>query len=300
VGTSRVQQRDARVTSPVEVLWVARYDYEPGWQVRSHAHNHHQMILTLDGAGAFRAGGQTIRTQAGDLLFLPPRCQHGLCTSRQPLRTLDIKFRILDAALARACRALPRHVRAPKNLEDLLEAVRTEGLAQRPQYRAFCDHYLGLAVLELLRQHAGTSVAPLPPTPHASPAPVGQPEVARVAAFIAAHCHEPLTREQLAALARCSYRYLCELFQRELRIAPMQYVRRCRIDRARELASRSEFELKQIATLTGFKSVHHFTRIFQQETGLPPARWRAQERTGIRRDVVIAPGFANEDRTLKP
>jgi AraC-like DNA-binding protein len=32
--------------------------------------------------------------------------------------------------------------------------------------------------------------------------------------------------------------------------------------------------IKEIADITGFSSVHHFTRVFKKETGETPARYR--------------------------
>jgi AraC-like DNA-binding protein len=50
--------------------------------------------------------------------------------------------------------------------------------------------------------------------------------------------------------------------------------------------------------LTGFASVHHFTRVFTRLAGISPARWRERERDGVRQDIVLRPGFINPVLTL--
>ena len=53
-----------------------------------------------------------------------------------------------------------------------------------------------------------------------------------------------------------------------------EYVRKLRIDKARQLLDATAYPLAEIAYLTGFSDQSHFTRIFKQHTGQSPAAYR--------------------------
>lgn len=53
-----------------------------------------------------------------------------------------------------------------------------------------------------------------------------------------------------------------------------EYVRKLRIDKARQLLDTTAYPLAEIAYLTGFSDQSHFTRIFKQHTGQSPAAYR--------------------------
>jgi hypothetical protein len=42
-----------------------------------------------------------------------------------------------------------------------------------------------------------------------------------------------------------------------------------RVEKARELIERFDYSLKEVAELVGFKSIHHFTRVFHKTTSEP-------------------------------
>ena len=50
-------------TLPVDVLWIARYDYQAGWALRPHHHTYFQMIFVVDGKGTFTLGESVIPWQ---------------------------------------------------------------------------------------------------------------------------------------------------------------------------------------------------------------------------------------------
>ena len=53
-----------------------------------------------------------------------------------------------------------------------------------------------------------------------------------------------------------------------------EYIRKLRIDKARQLLGTTAYPLAEIAYLTGFSDQSHFTRIFKQHTGQSPAAYR--------------------------
>jgi AraC-like DNA-binding protein len=65
------------------------------------------------------------------------------------------------------------------------------------------------------------------------------------------------------------------------------------VEKACELMIYSDYSLKQISEMTGFKSIHHFSRVFREQKGISPGQFCRMEREGIRKDVYIDDSFDN-------
>ena len=71
--------------------------------------------------------------------------------------------------------------------------------------------------------------------------------------------------------------YLRKLFRGTLRIGPVEFVRRRRIDQAGTLLRTTDQSIKKIARRCGFKDVPFFYRVFRRLTGTTPLRYRQME-----------------------
>jgi AraC-like DNA-binding protein len=287
------------LTPDAEPLWIARYDYEPGWTLPRHAHHDYfQLILILSGTGEALLGAERRPFHAGQLLFLPPRFRHGLVAGAAGrVRTLDTKFRLHHAGLRTACRRLGVfHDRVNDHVPTLLEAIHAEARRHGPHTGEICQNLFAQLLLRLLQEEPG-----LPPaTPPSRAASGGNGDLAgRMEQFLRENCATTIDQRTLSAALHHSYRHLHNVWQREHQESPLQALWRYRVARAMQLIRYSDYELKRIAELSGFATVHHFTRVFTRHAGLPPARWRERERTGIRQDVVIRPGFINRALTIQ-
>ncbi len=56
---------------------------------------------------------------------------------------------------------------------------------------------------------------------------------------------------------------LKSLFKQVYGITVMRYLRKCRMDRARDMLMNTDLEIKEIAFLIGFKYAHHFSKVYQ-------------------------------------
>jgi AraC-like DNA-binding protein len=281
------------LTSIVEVLWTARYDYEPGWTLRPHQHEFFQIIYCLGGRGTLILAGDAHPIAPRTLFLIAPRRQHGLVASSR-VKTLDVKFQVRDAQLAKPLLRLPAALpRADDSLAHLLERIRHEGAKRQPYYREICATSVVEILIALIRQARGVRDT----APQAADLPEGalaDPVALRAVRHIHAHYARPLTLQRLSRSVGVSERHLRAHVEQALGESPLRYLARYRIDRARDLIAGGELALKEVAARTGFKSVHHFTRIFTRHVGRPPGAWRQTYADGIRRDVCVNPRFVND------
>ncbi|WP_442579646.1 helix-turn-helix domain-containing protein [Mesorhizobium sp. ASY16-5R] len=100
----------------------------------------------------------------------------------------------------------------------------------------------------------------------------------RVLAYIDENLGETVSLADLAHAAGLSRMYFAARFRTATGLRPHDYLLQRRIDRAKELLSRTEETLVNIALDVGFQTQAHFTTVFKKFAGSTPARWRADNR----------------------
>ena len=100
--------------------------------------------------------------------------------------------------------------------------------------------------------------------------------VVGVIAVMEAHLDAPLASPALAARAGLSVRQVERLFDTHLGMAPQDYYRRLRVERARALIETTDLKVLDIALATGFDSASALARVFRRTFGTSPASLRKQ------------------------
>jgi AraC family transcriptional regulator len=116
----------------------------------------------------------------------------------------------------------------------------------------------------------------------------------RVREYIAEHLEEDLTIAQLAKVASLSRFHFARAFKIAAGQSPHQYVSAQRLERAKELLTRGEQSLLDIAVALNFSSQANFTRAFRQSTGMTPGQYRQ----GIMHSHGPTGGLARRPRAL--
>ena len=64
------------------------------------------------------------------------------------------------------------------------------------------------------------------------------------------------------------------LFHRQTGLSPQQYLTDIRINKARELLATTNYNVSEVADLTGYPNPLYFSRIFKKHTGVSPSRYK--------------------------
>lgn len=84
-----------------------------------------------------------------------------------------------------------------------------------------------------------------------------------------------LTLKELSKGLDISPSYLSREFSKHFdNLSFGEYIRKQRIEKAKDLMSTPSYSLTEIAYLTGFSDQSHFTRIFKKHTGMSPSEYR--------------------------
>jgi AraC family transcriptional regulator len=103
-------------------------------------------------------------------------------------------------------------------------------------------------------------------------------QVRRVNEFIDANLSNDISISQLASECGLSARYFARAFRKSAGVPPHQWLTKKRVDKAKELLQRVDWELTDIASICGFVDQSHFTRVFSRFEGNSPGRWRRERR----------------------
>jgi AraC-like DNA-binding protein len=127
----------------------------------------------------------------------------------------------------------------------------------------------------LYADFAMTGSCALPATVPTVPSPdAHEATVAAALRFMDEHFPEPLRIEQVAAHVFLSPDRFTEVFSRTMGRPPRDYLRHLRLERAKELLTRSDVSISEVARLSGFGDAAYLTRVLRAATGLAPRDYR--------------------------
>jgi AraC-like DNA-binding protein len=247
----------------------------------------HELVLFLAGRGRFVLNSTVYAIAPHSLFLIPPFTPHTIETAPGiPCEHIAIHFD-LTGDLPHAeqpSRRTPYAIRLPRGLHFPRHAM------LQPHDR------LEDAFVQLLRAHAAIDpLAPLDARSHLlailtqllrlgshqqrqglDPAHRRHAEarIGRAIEFAASHLAQKLAADDLAAAAGLSLSHFTRMFHAWTGYAPMEYLRRLRIERARQLLGDLDLSIKQIAHRTGFDDAYHFSKVFRKLQGLPPTAYR--------------------------
>lgn len=159
--------------------------------------------------------------------------------------------------------------------QALLPSLAAPGQADR----FFVEH-----VMAALGAHLARRYGRLPARP-AAPACLAAWQERRAKQYMQAHLGHTLSLAQVAAQCGLSRSHFARRFKQSTGLAPFEWLRRERVERAKALLRAGDVTLASIASDCGFSDQSHFTRVFTRLAGLGPAAWRQS----MRRDTQVVP-----------
>lgn len=274
------------------------YDFSRPHAAIPNYHDHLEIAYLYEGEGCFTVGGSEYAAQQGDVFIISSGVFH-LLEARE-----EGSLKVVTLYL------LPNLIYEPGtgglNLEYLLLFInRQQGTesrvrldsAQRGRVLQLLDEIAGelrsrgsfyrLAVknkicdLLLLLNRASEVSADLDGETHRRIRDVNR--LKPVFDCIREKYSQKLPLREIAAASKMSITYLCHFFKKVTGKTLTEYVKRYRIDRAKELLIEDERAITWIAYEVGFESHSYFDRIFHEITRFTPQEYR--KRFGLKASI---------------
>jgi AraC family transcriptional regulator len=157
-----------------------------------------------------------------------------------------------------------------KPIQQLLGMLIEELESQKPLGRLYVDFLAHALASRYLMLECGAQGAPSGSAVSALPARV----LSRVREKIEANIDSELTLTSLARESGYSRAHFLRMFRAATGLTPHQYVLELRLSRAKELLSRKNSSLIDVALSCGFSSQSHMTSVFRQHLAITPAEFR--------------------------
>lgn len=248
-----------------------------------HKHSFFELCYCVEGSGIYLEEGQSAEIFPGLLFCSRPGVYHQILSeSQSDLHLLYVAFEIIEeeepsSLLASLYNQLSSAgkmliVQAENNTASTLWlTLITQAASSKPVFP------------DLLKGIAYSLLASVPPnyldTPQALSTDISSRTtssllVRQAKLFIRDNLGEKLLARHVADYLHISERHLGRIFHSALGETFGSYLRKERVSLAAELLKSCQLSIKEIAERTGFGTVHYFTRVFNEEMGMTPARYR--------------------------
>jgi AraC-like DNA-binding protein len=156
--------------------------------------------------------------------------------------------------------------------ERLLSLVRSllPSLAEPEEANAlFVSH-----VTTAINLHLATTYGDMIAVPPRLAGGLSRAQTARILELLDANLDGNVSLSELAAECGLSVSRFARSFRRSTGVTATAWLQERRLARAQDLMRATRMPLVEVANACGFADQSHFTRVFTQRFGRPPARWR--------------------------
>jgi len=236
-----------------------------GGEAIRHAHDHHQVVVPLQGVMEMDVDGQQDDVTETRAAVIAHGQDHSfLGSDRNSFLVVDVPASTVfglerQSRLWSAAREQP-YIEFDTSLSGFCNFL--AGQVSQVEFHGVRSEVAGGLIVEALARGIGLEEQALP-----------EP-LRRAVGFISAHCDDPITIAAVAREAGLSESRLYALFKAELRVSPKRYIARQRMQRAALLLEQSRLPIAEIALRVGYGDQSAFTRAFHRETGVSPADHR--------------------------
>ena len=245
---------------------------ETGWKLDTRTLLDHELVLITGGKGMLITENTTHSLKQGTLLYLSPGFRHSMVSCNDnPLSFYGLHFGYMNATHFNNewdCRehqdALPSknisEVAAYQKLESLFKKVNQYWNEKRPGYEMICRGVM-LEILYSIMHNSEASYA-------------SRCKIETLITYISNNLQDKITVEHLARMANWSPDYLSVQFKTITGLTVIQYINRCRIDKAKIMLLNNELLVKDIASSLGFSDEFYFSKTFKKLEGISPREFR--------------------------
>jgi len=275
----------------LKVLWAAKTKYPKNWGIKLHSHDCYQLFFIQSGSCHYTIDGKETEVQKDDYILVLPNIEHSMQKNHNSLvRMIDIKFKLSGQKLVEKLKGIQSVGVTPDSIKYFFKLISNEIKTQDEYYKEVVETYTYVLTLKLL---ASSKKSEKTEIITALDEQGWSPVCHDVADYIDANYSDKVTLENISDTLGYNKNYLCTLFKDETSYTIMDYLRRVRIERTCELIEMSDYTFSQICYMVGFKSVHHFNRIFKEIMKITPSEYKINVKE--RSSAVIQDTFRNVD-----
>ena len=251
------------------------------WGERFHSTPSHELIHVLNGSACIQFRQRAFNVGPGDTFVIPQGTLHRDIREGETYRVIYTFFRWPSGkellAKLQPVALIGISAGARTHVQMLVRQLESEYLGEAHG----SSERMQLILMEILLALARHSHAAAP----SAASTRGDMALARrkkraeeVHRFLAEHCAEQISLEELAKAHDVSPFHLCRTYTQTFGVSMTDTVARLRVERGAELL-KTGVSVKEAASRSGFTDPNYFAKVFRKVTGLSPSQYCAREKS---------------------
>jgi AraC-like DNA-binding protein len=245
-----------------DIGFVIRRESDAEWMMENLVNkNYFLIIYALKGKAFYEAGGKNFIVSQGDVMFFNKGQIHsGYADSENPWTYYTAAFNVMlpDGT---ACDTLSvpmlTHTSNTEIYHKLYENMYYEWGTHNIGYDLCCRAGISELICRLARENLAEHKK--------------SSDIENVKKYMMEHFTESFSIKKLAEIANVSQSHFYRVFRENTGISAKRYLNNIRINRAQALLQSGEYNVSEIAGMTGYSDIYYFSRMFKKITGVPPS-----------------------------
>ncbi len=215
---------------------------------------YHALSLRIEGDAKFFCGGEQIKVQSGDIIFVPQGYRYSLNAGKE--RLVVIHFSSDKNIGDKIKKFTPK---SEARFKQYFEQICNVWLQKKAGYTHECKYLLHRIITMMEKEQVPEVQDPK------------TAEMKRIAEYIHDNFTDrELTVGRLARLCNMSQTYFRRLFSSSFGVSPLEYINELRLEYALELLQTGYYTVAETADKCGFSSVYYFSAFIKRKTGMSP------------------------------
>jgi AraC-like DNA-binding protein len=244
------------------------------WHGRIHEHpsGEYELHYFISGAGSFHNGHARYNIAPGTLFLSRPGIRHQIVATdvRKPISYYALLFSV-DADAVELLSLMGERIflsgdriAIGPSWRFFFADLREKAMAANGDLTASARHQFLAFLYSLAAGDAGGWSAGAESV-----------HVEKAIAYMQANLERKLRLSDLSERLELSREHLVRIFTARMRVSPMKYFAKLKIEAAQAMLSSTNRRVQEIADMLGFENQFHFARLFSEQAGMSPTGYRA-------------------------
>ena len=225
----------------------------------------HAFLYLYSGSVRYVLADYTFTVEAGQLFYLAEGSSYEMQVSEHA-KYICVDFRIKENDGVQRCERFKEVSSTVKNEFEKLFYLFSQNLPwQKPAMMGILYRVYTAAIQSQNRKYDKTNRL-----------------FSQIVTYILQNITDPaLSVRSVAEFADVSETHLRRIFKATVNTSPIRYINFLRLEKAKNLLLNSNCSIEEIAALVGIPDPYYFSRLFKQEIGAAPSKYRSQKNRSL-------------------
>lgn len=251
-------------------LYISHSKFENDWVSLFHTHPFSELFFVRSGRGSLLTEDGEYPLTEGDFIIINANTSHTEKSSiNMPLEYISVAVKDIYFSFSGFKEYIILNCQdEQKDLKFYMTTILHELMHKKHDYESVCKNLLEVLIIKLMRWtdfsfeiESSTRI---------------NRECIKIKRHIDFNFMQDITLDTLAQLSHMNKYYMSHAFSRCFGCSPIQYLCQVRIQNSKDLLANTDFNITNVAHLSGFSSHSYFAQSFQKSCGMTASAYRKE------------------------